>query len=61
MVQSQHDVFTLFYFDILFLYGVVVAVDFATLSFSLPLLIFIAVVGNHPLSFKTLAGASTES
>ena len=42
--------FSLFLFDIIFLYGVVVAVHFATLSFSLPLLLFIAVVGNHPLS-----------
>ena len=42
--------FSLFLFDIIFLYGVVVAVRFATLSFSLPLFLFIAVVGNHPLS-----------
>ena len=51
--------FSLFLFDIIFLYGVVVAVHFATLSFSLPLFLFIALVGNHPL--LTLAGVSTES
>ena len=47
------SVFFTVFFDIIFLYGVVVAVRFATLSFFFPPLIsinFIAVVGNHPLS-----------